>query len=168
VFSVRKFRGWWSVCSNVNAILNFDSYAQALETARTAAQITREAAQASGPAKPCDPASCPRRVRSVRNPTMSIIVDPAMKNLTEVQLSPIIVIDHTRTLRTAADALALLREHETRPGVDDRDEVLHLERAKSEQELNAAVERFRSWLLTWGLEVPTAPEPGSTRGMSGA
>jgi hypothetical protein len=100
---------------------------------------------------------------------MPIAVGTAMKNLAEVQLSPIIVIDHTRTLRTAADALALLREHETRPGIDDRDEVLHqLERAKSEEELDAALKRFRSWLLTWGLEVPTAPEPGSTRGMSSA
>ena len=41
-----------------------------------------------------------------------------------------------RVIGSFADAIALLREHESRPGVDDRDEVLHrLERARTDEEL---------------------------------
>lgn len=88
-----------------------------------------------------------------------------MKSAKEFELHPLIRLQDGRTLRTAADAIALMREHETRPGVDDRDEVLHaLERAKSDEERAKAVTRFRAWLETWGLNIPVAIEPGSTRG----
>jgi hypothetical protein len=87
-----------------------------------------------------------------------------MKRLDKFELDPAVRLDG-RIIRTAADAVALLREHETRPGVDDRDEVLHqIERAQSEAELHAALDRFRAWLTTWGVTVPTAPEQGSTQG----
>ena len=40
-----------------------------------------------------------------------------------------------RIIGSRADAINLLREHESRPGVDTRDEVLHLlERAQTDEE----------------------------------
>ncbi len=51
-----------------------------------------------------------------------------------------------RTIRTLADAIALLREHEARPGVDLRVEVLHcLERAETTEECQRAVNAFVAW-----------------------
>lgn len=74
-----------------------------------------------------------------------------MIRASEFSLDPPIRINGLRTLWTADDALALLREHGARPGVDDRDEVRHqLERAKTEDELRAAVARFRKWAASWG------------------
>jgi hypothetical protein len=55
-----------------------------------------------------------------------------------------------------ADAIALLREHEARPGVDARDEVLHrLERAHNEQEIQHAAEAFLVWAKELDLLLPT-------------
>jgi len=49
-----------------------------------------------------------------------------------------------RIVRSLADAIALVREHESRPGVDVRDEVLHLlERARTDQERQAAAAASR-------------------------
>jgi hypothetical protein len=60
-----------------------------------------------------------------------------------------------RIIRTAADAIALLREHETRPGVDDRDEVLHqIERSRDDNEMAAALRRFRAWASDWATTIP--------------
>jgi len=51
-----------------------------------------------------------------------------------------------RAIRSIADAIALLREHEARPGVDARDEVLHrLERARTEEERGEAIDGFVAW-----------------------
>jgi len=50
-------------------------------------------------------------------------------------------------IRNRDDALGFLRAQETRPGVDDRDEVLHLvERAEDGAAAEQAAERFRDWL----------------------
>jgi hypothetical protein len=88
-----------------------------------------------------------------------------MTPASEFKLDPPIRLRDGRTIRTAADAIILVREHEMRPGVDDRDEVLHaLERATSDEHLAKAVARFRAWLITWGSTVPVAVERGSTRG----
>jgi hypothetical protein len=88
-----------------------------------------------------------------------------MKSPEDCKLDPAIRLQEGRMIRTVADAIALLREHETRPGVDDRDEVLHkLERAENDEEQAEAVKRFRSWLLTWGLVLPVTMKPGSTQG----
>jgi hypothetical protein len=58
--------------------------------------------------------------------------------------------------RSVADAIALLREHEARPGVDARDEVLHrLERAHNEQEIQQAAEAFLAWAKELDLPLPT-------------
>jgi hypothetical protein len=52
-----------------------------------------------------------------------------------------------RTIRDLADAIAFAREHESRPGIDQRDEVLHgLERAQTRQEVHAAAHQFQRWL----------------------
>jgi hypothetical protein len=89
-----------------------------------------------------------------------------MTTFTDFELNPAIRLNEGRTIRTVGDAITLLREHEARPGVDDRDEVLHLlERAEDEQQRNNAIARFRSWIATWGMAIPTALEPGSTRGL---
>jgi hypothetical protein len=52
-----------------------------------------------------------------------------------------------RIIRDVADAIAFVREQEPRPGVDQRDEVLHrLERAQNEEETHAAANLFLRWL----------------------
>jgi hypothetical protein len=85
-------------------------------------------------------------------------------NKDDFELNPAIRLEGGRVIRTIGDALTLLREHETRPGVDDRDEVLHaLERADSDEARAAAVKRFRQWLKTWSV-VPVALAPGSSQG----
>jgi hypothetical protein len=57
-----------------------------------------------------------------------------------------------RNIGSIADAIALLREHEVRPGVDVRDEVLHkLERARTDQERQEAVHAFVVWARELGL-----------------
>jgi hypothetical protein len=69
------------------------------------------------------------------------MVDP-----TKLQIQPELYFRDGHIIRTLADAIALLREHETRPGVDTRDEVLHrLERAQTDQERQQAVEAFLAW-----------------------
>ena len=50
-------------------------------------------------------------------------------------------------IRDRADALSFLRVQETRPGVDERDELLHLiERANESGTIEVAGIRFRDWL----------------------
>jgi len=57
-----------------------------------------------------------------------------------------------RVIGSFADAIALVREHESRPGVDDRDEVLHrLERARTDEERQAAARGFFMWVKELGL-----------------
>src|SRR5881394_819492 len=61
-------------------------------------------------------------------------------------IQPELYMRDGRIIRSLADAIALLREHEARPGVDDRDEVLHrLERARTEQEVQDAAKAFFGW-----------------------
>jgi len=60
-----------------------------------------------------------------------------------------------RTVRSIGDAIALLREHEARPGVDARDEVLHgLERARTDDERREAVDLFVAWAEELDLLLP--------------
>ena len=52
-----------------------------------------------------------------------------------------------RIIRNTEDATAFVREQEPRPGVDQRDEVLHaLERARTKEEAQAAAQLFLRWL----------------------
>jgi hypothetical protein len=60
-----------------------------------------------------------------------------------------------RIVRSLADAIAFVRDHEARPGVDDRDEVLHgLERARTDEERRVAVEAFLVWARELDLVMP--------------
>ena len=62
------------------------------------------------------------------------------------RIEPKIRLTDGRTIGSVANAIALVREHESRPGVDDRDEVLHrLERARTDEERQAAVQAFFEW-----------------------
>ena len=52
-----------------------------------------------------------------------------------------------RIIRNLNDVIAFAREHESRPGVDRRDEVLHaLERAQDREQAHAAAHLFLQWL----------------------
>jgi hypothetical protein len=62
-----------------------------------------------------------------------------------------------RVIGSIRDAIALLREHESRPGIDNRDEVLHrLERAQTDAERCAAAREFVGWVRGLGL-LPDGP-----------
>ena len=62
-----------------------------------------------------------------------------------------------RVIRTFADAIAFVRDHEARPGVDTRDEVLHrLERAQTEQEREEAATAFLTWAKELDLVLATS------------
>jgi hypothetical protein len=70
-----------------------------------------------------------------------IMVDP-----NKLQIQPELYLRDGRIIRSLGDAIALLRHHEARPGVDARDEVLHgLERAQTDEERQQAVEAFLAW-----------------------
>jgi len=72
-------------------------------------------------------------------------------------IEPKIRLVDGRVIGSVADAITLMREHESRPGVDDRDEVLHrLERAQTDAERQQAVQLFCRWVRELAL-VPTNP-----------
>ncbi len=80
----------------------------------------------------------------------------------QIPIEPKIRLRDGRVIGSIKDAIALLREHESRPGVDDRDEVLHrLERAQTEQELHTATRAFLAWATELGLASP--PKGSGTR-----
>src|SRR5438477_384231 len=80
------------------------------------------------------------------------------------QFEPALSTRDGRVVRSVADAIAYVRYHEARPGVDDRDEVLHgLERAQTEQELAAAVDAFTRWARELDLLIPGAVAPSRRR-----
>jgi hypothetical protein len=65
----------------------------------------------------------------------------------EFNFTPELRLVDGRIIRNLDDAASYVREHEARPGVDNRDEVLHaLERAKTQEEAHAAAHRFLRWL----------------------
>jgi hypothetical protein len=81
---------------------------------------------------------------------MSAALDPS-----RLLIEPKIRLVDGRVIGSIADAIALMREHESRPGVDDRDEVLHrLERAQTDEELQAAARGFFGWVRELGLVRP--------------
>jgi hypothetical protein len=56
-----------------------------------------------------------------------------------------------RIIRDLDDAASFVREQETRPGVDQRDEILHgIERAATKDEAQAAAHRFLGWMEELG------------------
>jgi hypothetical protein len=85
-----------------------------------------------------------------------------MLNPAELLIEPELFLRDGRSIRSIADAIKLLREHEGRPGIDNRDEVLHLlERAETDSELQRAAEAFLTWTKELDLLAP-APSAGST------
>ncbi len=65
----------------------------------------------------------------------------------EFNFTPELRLIDGRIIRNIEDAVAFAREHETRPGVDRRDEVLHaLEHAHTKEEAHAAAHLFLRWL----------------------
>jgi hypothetical protein len=82
-----------------------------------------------------------------------------MLNPAELLIEPELYLRDGRSVRSIADAIRLLREHEGRPGIDNRDEVLHLlERAETDSELQQAAEAFLAWTKDLDL---LAPAPGA-------
>jgi hypothetical protein len=85
-----------------------------------------------------------------------------MVNPRKIALNPELRLRDGRVIRSFQDALMLVREHEARPGTDNRDEVLHeLERARTRTEQQRAVEAFFAWAR--GLELIAGPEPVAQR-----
>ena len=87
---------------------------------------------------------------------------------TEFRIEPELSTRDGRTIRTLGDAIAFVRDHEARPGVDDRDEVLHgLERAATDEQRRAAVAAFVVWARE--LDLLTPPQAAASRAaVSGA
>ena len=82
-----------------------------------------------------------------------------MQEMSEFLIRPEVSLRDGRTINSIADAVAYVREHEVRPGVDTRDEVLHrLERARTQREREGAAEAFLSWLE--GLDLVALPQLG--------
>src|SRR5262245_60903208 len=65
----------------------------------------------------------------------------------ETFFTPELHLKDGRIIRDLDDATTFAREQEARPGVDQRDEVLHkMERAESDEEAHAAAHCFVRWL----------------------
>jgi hypothetical protein len=73
----------------------------------------------------------------------------------DFRIEPEVSMRDGRIVRSLADAIAFVRDHEARPGVDDRDEVLHgLERARTDEKRRAAVKAFLVWARELDLVMP--------------
>ena len=57
VYVVRKYQGQWSVCANDGSLVTFDSYGEAIETARLAAAVIRKTRKQIGRRKALDAAA---------------------------------------------------------------------------------------------------------------
>jgi hypothetical protein len=65
----------------------------------------------------------------------------------EFYFTPELHLKDGRIIRDLHDAASFTREQEVRPGVDQRDEILHkIERAGSKEEAHAAAHSFIRWL----------------------
>jgi hypothetical protein len=65
----------------------------------------------------------------------------------EFYFTPDLHLKDGRIIRDLEDAASFAREQEVRPGVDQRDEILHkIERADSKEEAHAAAPSFVRWL----------------------
>jgi hypothetical protein len=79
-----------------------------------------------------------------------------MPKASALLLQPPLSLRDGRVIRSIADAIALVREHEARPGVDARDEVLHqLERAATDEARSKAAKAFVDWANELDLLVAT-------------
>jgi hypothetical protein len=65
----------------------------------------------------------------------------------EFYFTPELHLKDGRIIRDLDDAASFAREQEARPGVDQRDEILHgMERAGGREEAHAAAHSFLRWL----------------------
>jgi len=65
----------------------------------------------------------------------------------EFYVTPELHLKDGRIIRDLDDAAAFAREQEVRPGVDQRDEILHaIERAQDREQAHAAAHAFLRWL----------------------
>jgi hypothetical protein len=65
----------------------------------------------------------------------------------EFLFTPELHLRDGRVIRDLADAAGFAREQELRPGVDQRDEILHaIERAQTREQAHAAAHGFVRWL----------------------
>jgi hypothetical protein len=65
----------------------------------------------------------------------------------EFNFTPELHLRDGRIIRHLNDAIDFAREQEVRPGVDQRDEVLHaMERAATREQAHAAAHQFLRWL----------------------
>jgi hypothetical protein len=65
----------------------------------------------------------------------------------EFYFTPELHLKDGRVVRDLEDAAGFAREQELRPGIDQRDEILHkLERAATREEAHAAAHSFVRWL----------------------
>lgn len=75
------------------------------------------------------------------------MVTQCMAGPVEFNFTPELHLRDGRIIRDLADAIGFAREQESRPGVDQRDEVLHaLERAEGDEQAYAAAQQFLRWL----------------------
>jgi hypothetical protein len=85
--------------------------------------------------------------------------DPA-----DLVIRPELYMRDGRIIRTFAGAIAFVLDHETRPGVDVRDEVLHrLERARTDEDRLSAADAF----INWAEELELLLAPPETAGPRG-
>jgi hypothetical protein len=85
-----------------------------------------------------------------------------MLDAAKLHFNPEMHLRDGRVIGTFADAIAIMREHESRPGVDDRDEVLHrLERAQSDEQRAGATKAFIAWAKE--LDLLAAPAEPALR-----
>jgi hypothetical protein len=78
-----------------------------------------------------------------------------MAQTSEYFVRPALEMRDGRTIRSLGDAMRLLRDHESRPGIDDRDEVLHrLERAENDEQRQHAAAAFFTWAKELDLIKP--------------
>ena len=71
----------------------------------------------------------------------------ALQMMLDVVFSPELRLVDGTVIRSRQEAIAFARAQEARPGVDERDEILHLlERAAKPEEVEFAAQRFRSWM----------------------
>jgi hypothetical protein len=66
---------------------------------------------------------------------------------TAFYFTPELHLKDGRVIRDLEDAKGFAREQEARPGVDQRDEILHkMERAEDNEQAHAAAHSFLRWL----------------------
>jgi hypothetical protein len=83
----------------------------------------------------------------IRSAELSVLPAVACSMAVEFNFTPELRLIDGRIIRNLDDATLFAREHEARPGIDRRDEVLHaIERARNGEEAHAAAHLFLRWL----------------------